>query len=136
MEGFLYANTEDGATDTISFLNFWGEAGENRSPNGREILEYGDIIVLDNCATHHYVGGYALAEWLDERGIDVVYLPVYSPEFNPCELVFHKLKVLAKRDDIKVIFNRNIHEGIYTCLAHVTAFDCCSFYKHCQYQKI
>lgn len=136
LEGVLYANTEDGATDTLTFLNFWGEAGENRMLNGRPILQYGDILVLDNCATHHYDGGYFLAEWLDVRGIDVVYLPVYAPEFNPCELAFNKLKILAKQGDIKAVFNRNIHEGIYECLEYVTDLDCVGFYRHCQYLNL
>ena len=85
-------------------------------PNGRPILQHGDILVLDNCPMHHYDGGYFLAEWLDVRGIDVVHLLVYSPEFNPCELAFNKLKILAKHGDIKAVFNRNIHESIYECL--------------------
>lgn len=133
LQGVLYANTEDGATDTATFLNFWGEAAANMMPNGRPILEYGDLILMDNCATHHYAGGYILAEWLDEQGIDVVYLPVYSPELNPIELVFNKLKTLAKQDNIKTVFNRNIHDGIYECLKNVTDLDCYGFYKYCDY---
>jgi len=77
-----------------------------------------------------------LAEWLDECGIDVVYLPVYSPEFNPCELVFNKLKILAKRYEIKAAFIRNVHEGIYEALEHITVTDCIGFYRHTDYIAI
>ena len=56
LEGVLYANTEDGATDTLTSFNFRGEVGENRMPSGRPILQYGNILVLDNCPTHHYDG--------------------------------------------------------------------------------
>lgn len=136
LQGVLYANTEDGATDTQTFLNFWGETAANAMPNGRPILEYGDIILMHNCATHHYAGGYALAEWLDERGIDVLHLPVYSPELNPVELVFNKLKILSKQGNMRAIFNRNIHEGIYECLERVTALDCNGFYRKCEYFDI
>ena len=94
LQGVLYSNTVDGTSYTESFLNFWGEAYQNRMPNGHPILHYDDIVVLDNCAIRHYEGVYAFSEWLDSIGIDVVYLPVYSPEFNPCELVFNKLKIL------------------------------------------
>lgn len=105
LQGVLYANTENGATDVQTFLNFWGETAVNALPNGRPILEYGDIILMDNCATHHYAAVYALAEWLNERGVDFVYLTVYSPELNPVELVFNKLKILSKQDNIKGFTN-------------------------------
>ena len=52
-------------------------------PNGQPILQYGDHVILDNCATHHFEGGYALAKSLDNTGVEVVYLPTYSPELNP-----------------------------------------------------
>lgn len=133
IEGVLYANTEDGASDTASFLNFWGEVGQSLMSNGQSILQYGDIIVLDNCAVHHYAGGYALSAWLLVRGVDVVYLPVYSPELNPCELVFNKLKCIAKRDDIKAAFCRNVHEGIYESLQYISGNDCVGFYRHTDY---
>ena len=130
LEGILYANTENGASNTLTFLNFWGEAAQNRMPNGQPILEYGDIIVFDNAAFHHNEGGYILAEWLDERGIDVVYLPVYSPEFNPCELVFNKLKTLARREEIRATFIGSVHDGIYETLQRISVNDCVGFYRH------
>jgi len=78
-------NTENGASDTLKFLIFWGEASNSFMPNGRPVLEYGDYLFLDNCSTHHYEGGYALAEWLENLGVEVIYLPTYSPELNPIE---------------------------------------------------
>jgi len=44
-----------------------------------------------NCATHHFAGG-ALQEWLNERNIELVYTPTYSPDFNPVEFVFNKMR--------------------------------------------
>ena len=46
----------------------------------------------------------------------MVYPRIYSPEFNPCEVAFNELKILAKQGDMKAVFNRNIHKGIYECL--------------------
>ena len=88
LDGIMYANTVDGASDTTEFLNFFAEASRSFQPNGNAVLMAGDIIVLDNCAPHHNAGGFALGQWLDTLGIDVVYLPTYSPEMNPVELVF------------------------------------------------
>ncbi len=62
LEGLLYANTEDGVSDTLKFLNFFGEASNRFRPNGRPILEYGDYVILDNCSTHHSEGGYMLCQ--------------------------------------------------------------------------
>ena len=62
LEGVLYASTEDGATDTLAFLNFSDEASQNSIPNGQPILQYGDYVILDNCATRHFQGGYALTD--------------------------------------------------------------------------
>jgi transposase len=102
-------------------------------PNGQPILQYGDHIILDNCPTHHYDGGYALGEWMNSVGIEVVYLPTYSPELNPIELAFNKLKKLALREEIREVFVRNVHDGVYTCLEELTLDDCVGFFKHVAY---
>lgn len=133
LEGLLYANTEDGASDTLKFLNFFGEACNNFMPNGRPILQHGDYVILDNCPTHHSEGGYVLAEWLDNLGIEVIYLPTYSPELNPIELAFNKLKKIAIRDENRRAFTRNVHEGVYKCLEQLTVHDCVEYFKKVSY---
>lgn len=83
-----YLNLEQGASDTVEFLQFFGEAGNaGNIETGRPALEVGDIVVMDNCPTHHFVGGQALKEWLNDRNIELVYTPTYSPDFNPVEFV-------------------------------------------------
>ena len=82
LEGLLYANTENGASDTLKFLSFFGEASNSFKPNGRPVLEYGDYVIRGDRSTHHYEGGYALAEWLDNLGVEVICLPTYSPELH------------------------------------------------------
>ena len=58
------------------------------------ILEYGDIIVVNNVALRHFNEGQALAEWLDGFGVTLVYIPVYSPELTPVQLVLKKMKMV------------------------------------------
>ena len=49
----------------------------------------GQIIVLDNAAIHHCEeNALLLSSFLDISGCRFVFLPTYSPEFNPCELLF------------------------------------------------
>ena len=68
-------NTVHGASDTIDFLNFFGEAGNAVNiETERPALEVGDIVVMDNCPTHHFAGGEALQEWLSDRNIELVYI--------------------------------------------------------------
>ena len=49
----------------------------------------GDVNVLDNLPAHKVAG---LAEWVEARGARLLYLPPYSPGFNPVEWAFRKLK--------------------------------------------
>ena len=79
LEGVLYPNTLDGASCTLEFLNFFDKATKATQIKANPVLMAGDILVLDNCATHHNAGGFALGQWRDTMGIDVVYLPTYSP---------------------------------------------------------
>ncbi|CAB4008950.1 Hypothetical predicted protein, partial [Paramuricea clavata] len=122
LEGILHANTINGSADTFDFLNFFDEASKNFQRNGNPlnpVLTNGDIIVMDNCAIHHNAGGFALWHWLDTMGIDVVYLPTYSPELNPVELVFNKLKIVLKREEMQPVVRVNLH-------AYLWHADCCN----------
>jgi transposase len=52
-------------------------------------LRKGDVLVLDNLRVHH-IGG--LRPWLAERGVELLFLPPYSPDFSPVEQAWSKLK--------------------------------------------
>ena len=95
LHGVECMNTVYGASDTIEFLRFFGEAGSAANiETARPALEVGDIVVMDNCATHHFAGGEALQEWLNES--ELVYTPTYSPDFNPAEFVFNKMRSVMR----------------------------------------
>ena len=83
----------------------------------------GDIIVLDNCPTHHNAGGFALGQWLDNLGIDVVYLPTYSPEMNPVELVFQNLKIVLKKEELEPLVSTNLHSALYWAIEEPTTYS-------------
>ena len=126
----MYNNTVNGASDTMEFLNFFAEASGSIQPNGNPVLMVGDIIVLDNCPTHHNAGGFALGQWLDTLGIDVVYLPTYSPEMTPVELVFQKLKIILKRGELEALVFNNLHAAIYHAIEEITPNDMQRFFRH------
>jgi transposase len=57
-------------------------------------LEPGDVVVLDNLAAHKVAG---VAEAIRAVGASLLYLPPYSPDLNPIEQLFAKLKALLRR---------------------------------------
>ena len=94
------------------------------SLNGKNFLSYvkntliptlkkGDIVVMDNLSCHKVKG---VKEAIEEAGASVLYLPPYSPDFNPIEMMWSKIKALLrnwKTDtpelELKVtVFNINV----------------------------
>jgi transposase len=57
-------------------------------------LEPGDVVVMDNLAAHKVAG---VAEAIESAGAELLYLPPYSPDLNPIEQVFAKLKSLLRK---------------------------------------
>ena len=82
----------------------------------------GDIIVLDNCSTRHNAGEFALGQCLDTLGIDVVYLPPYSPEMNPVELACLS-KVVLKREELGLLVFINLHATLYCAIEEISPND-------------
>lgn len=96
LNGVEYVNTVHGASDTLAFLQFFGKAGNAAYiTSGRPALE---VVVVDNCPTHHYAGGETLQEWLRERNVELVYTPAYSPDFNPVEFIFNKMRTVMPNE--------------------------------------
>lgn len=56
-------------------------------------LEVGDVVVMDNLNSHHRP---EVAEAIEAVGASVVYLPVYSPEFNPIEMMWSQIKSFVR----------------------------------------
>ena len=92
LNGVEYYNLIDGASNTVQFLNFFEEAANAVNfETQRPALEVGDIV-MDNLGVHHYGGEEALEEFLADMGIELLYTPAYSPDLNPVELCFNKVK--------------------------------------------
>jgi len=95
LNGPEYYDVIDGATNTVEFLDFFGRASNAMNfETMRPALQIGDILIMDNLAVHHYEGGEILEEFLQEMGIELLYTPVYSPDLNPIELCFNKIKTM------------------------------------------
>lgn len=57
-------------------------------------LQEGDIVVMDNLSSHKVAG---VEKMIESAGAQVLYLPQYSPDLNPIENVFSKLKTMLRK---------------------------------------
>jgi len=74
-------------------------------------LKPGDVVVMDNLASHKRAG---VREAIEAAGAKLVYLPPYSPDLNPIELVFSKLKWLVRSREERTM------EGLWNFLEAVS----------------
>jgi transposase len=82
-------------------------------------LDPGDIVVMDNLPAHR-VGGIHKA--IAAAGAILLYLPPYSPDFNPIEMAFSKLKAILKSAAPRTIFD--LYEALKNALNAFTADAC------------
>ena len=91
-------------------------------------LRPGDIVVMDNLAAHRVDG---VRERIEQTGAQLWYLPPYSPDFNPIELWFAKLKTL-----LRTARRRSVEElwaTVGDCLRLFNATECRNYFRHCGY---
>ena len=136
LAGVCYANTVDGPADMVDFLYFFEEAYNSIDPaTNQQCLKAGDIIVMDNAPTHHNNGGQILREFLEDIGVELVYMPAYSPEFNPVEYVFGKLRTLMKHQFVEETY-RNLKESLYLAIGSISAGDVAGYYRVTGYLNV
>lgn len=136
LNGIEYAKVINGASNTIEFLQFFDEAGQAvNMTTGLPSLSVGDIFVMDNLSSHHCDGGAALEEWLGEMGIELIYTPTYSPDLNPIEECFSKIKSVLTTEHV----NHNIYSiraSVLDATSKVTATDMLGYYRHTGYFRL
>src|SRR5262245_54891110 len=91
-------------------------------------LAPGDVVVLDNLAAHK-VDGVAAA--IVAVGASLLYLPPYSPDLNPIEPLFAKLKALLRKAAART--KDTLWTTIGTLIATVPATECASYLRNCGY---
>ncbi len=91
-------------------------------------LRPGDIVVMDNLAAHKVAG---IVEAIESVGARVLYLPPYSPDLNPIEQMFAKLKALLPKAKDRTI--DDLWARIGTLLAEVSAQECANYFTNADY---
>jgi transposase len=91
-------------------------------------LERGDIVIMDNVGIHKVAG---IREAIESRGAILLYLPPYSPDLNPIEQFFSKLKALLRKEAARSI--EALWEVIRSCLAEFSPRECAAYLAHAGY---
>lgn len=91
-------------------------------------LEAGHVVVLDNLAAHKVPG---IRQLIENRGAQLLYLPPYSPDFNPIEQAWSKLKQLLRA--VKARMLDQLEPAIAQAIAAITPQNAQAFFRHCGY---
>ena len=122
VDGFGAAAVFDGPIDHVSFLAY---VEQILVPT----LRAGDVVILDNLAVHKHP---AVRTAIERTGAQLRFLPPYSPDFNPIEMAFAKLKAFLRagrpRDFDQVVTLMG------TALKLFSSSECAHYVRHCGYR--
>jgi transposase len=94
-------------------------------------LRPGQVVVMDNLGAHK---GERVRELIEGRGCKLLYLPPYSPDLNPIEEAFSKIKGVLRQIGART--RETLMEAIGKALNSVTANDAWGFFAHCGYPML
>ena len=112
----------EGSVDTLVFNAYCEQVLQ-------PTLKSGDVIVLDNLAAHR---ASRIEEITASCGAQVLWLPPYSPDFSPIELMWSKVKAYLKK--VKARTQIELEKAIAEALETITVSDCLNWFRHCGYQ--
>lgn len=114
--------TVDGSMNTAKFLAYIKQC---LAPT----LKRNDIVVLDNLPAHK---APAIREAIEERGAELRYLPQYSPDLNPIEMSFSKLKTSLRKAAERTIPRLRRRIGRFAC--SLTPREARNYFRHAGYE--
>ena len=119
--GMGISMTVEGATDALAFEVY---VEHFLAPS----LCEGQVVVLDGLGAHRTE---KVRKLIEARGADLVFLPSYSPDLNPIEEAFSKIKALVRKEGARV--REALVEAIGRALAAVTPEDAAGWFAHAGY---
>jgi transposase len=120
-EGVYAAMTLEGAVDGIAFQVYVKEVLAPR-------LRPGQIVVLDNLQVHK---NQAVREAIEAQGCELLFLPSYSPDFNPIEQAFSKIKALVRKHKART--KKALDDAIAAALTAITLQDVIGWFSYAGY---
>jgi len=124
LDGSTACMTIEGATDTEVFRLYVREV---LSPT----LRPGDVVIMDNLSPHKSEPTLAL---IAQAGAEVLFLPAYSPDFNPIEKMWSKVKACLRSAEART--PSALLEAIASALTKVTRQDATNWFASCGYSFI
>lgn len=124
VDGSTACMTIEGATDTEVFRAYVRQV---LYPS----LQPGDVVVMDNLSPHKSDRTLSLIE---ERGAQVRFLPAYSPDLNPIEKMWSKVKTSLRSAEART--QEALINAIGLALNNVTPQDAMNWFAHCGYSFI
>lgn len=91
-------------------------------------LNPGDVVILDNLPAHKVAG---VRDAIKAAGAEVRYLPPYSPDFNPIEMAFGKLKALLRKAAARTVTELWI--AIAQAIDRYSPDECLGYFMHAGY---
>jgi len=91
-------------------------------------LQSGDVVIMDNLSSHKR---QRIRELVEGAGARLVFLPPYSPDLNPIELIFAKVKQLLR--SLACRTRDALWKAMQSVLDQVTPADAFNCYEHCGY---
>ena len=93
-----------------------------------QTLKPGDLVIMDNLSSHKRVG---VKEAIESVGAELMYLPPYSPDLNPIELAFSKLKTLLRKAAARTV--DELENAIVKIIESYKPQECRNYFRHCGY---
>ena len=94
-------------------------------------LKSGDIVILDNLGSHK---GKSIRQVIRAVGAKLIFLPKYSPDLNPIEQAFAKVKTLLRKADARTF--EAISTAIASFLDRFTPQECANYFENAGYASI
>ena len=91
-------------------------------------LQPGQIVVMDNLSAHK---GQRVKELIERQGCELLYLPPYSPDFNPIEEAFAKIKGILRKAEART--REALVEAMGSAISAISPQDARGFFGHCGY---
>ena len=91
-------------------------------------LKSGDIVIMDNLPAHKPAG---VRDAIEAAGASLLFLPPYSPDFNPIEMAFSKLKALLRKAAARTV--DDLWAVVTDCLSAFTAEKCRRYFEAAGY---
>ena len=91
-------------------------------------LKAGDVVIMDNLSSHKVVG---VEDAIKAKGARIEYLPPYSPDLNPVENMWSKIKSYLRKASRRC--HETLFEAVGEALRTISAQDAAGWFQHCGY---